>query len=255
MKTWILNCHIMLAAITLLSLPAAAYTVSPSVVNLNSTGTSSSAFVQLTNKGIKPVAIEFSIHQHTKDIKGNAVRGLDASDDFIIYPAQVVMMPGDEVSVQVLWIGESALKVERAYSLTTNEVAIPKQDQPETGSGVRVNITVLMNYEGRVYVAPQGAKPKVLVETIKTVTDLEDTAMVEVTLVNQGTAHQSFRGMSLVFAPLDSSGNTLGEQAVAIASSNIPAMRPHLLAGTKRRLLVPRPEGLPPGPVSVQLSQ
>lgn len=255
MNNLIRYCQLMLTAIMLLPLPASAYTVSPSVLNLNSVGSTSSSFVQLANKGIKPAAIEFSIREHTKDLNGNSVRGEEAGDDFIIYPAQVVMMPGDEISVQILWIGESKLSSERAYSLTTNEVPIPNEDQLEVGSGVRIDVTVLMNYESRLYVSPEGAKPMVAVETVNMLTNDSGVEMVEVILVNRGTAHQSMSHMSLVFEPLNSAGNLLNEQAVLVPSSDISAMRPHLLAGGQRRVLVPRPEGLLPGPVSVTLTQ
>ena len=61
--------------------------------------------------------------------------------------------------------------------------------------------------------------------------------------------------MSLVFVPLDSAGVQLKEQSIAIDVAKIPAMRSHLLAGGKRRLLIPRPEGLQTGQFDVILSQ
>ncbi len=61
--------------------------------------------------------------------------------------------------------------------------------------------------------------------------------------------------MSLVFVPLDPAGTPLKQPAVTLAATQVPGMRPHLLAGDRRRLLIPRPAGLPAGPVRVTLSE
>jgi fimbrial chaperone protein len=262
MKSWTLYCKILLAVATLLPLPASAYTASTSLVTLQTYGSGSSAFLWLENKSIKPAAVEFSINEHLKDIDGKTILGAEAGDNFIIYPAQVVMVPGDEVSVQLLWVGEPVLEAEQVYALFSREVAIPRK--VDSSEGVRIDITVLMNYESRVYVTPPGAKPNVVVESIAEVTPsksagenlgVDESLLLEIILVNQGTAHLSMRNMSLVFVPLDTKGAPLPQFSVTLAAIQIPTMRPHLLAGDRRRLLIQRPDGLPPGPVSVSLSE
>ncbi len=266
MRPWILYCQILLAVAVLLPLPAAAYSVAPSLVMLRSTGSGSSAFLRLENKAMKPAAIEITIHEHRRDLDGKSIQGAEANDDFIIYPAQLVMIPGDEVSVQVRWIGEPALGTERAYTLVTREVAIPRSaaDQPDASAGVRIEITVLMNYEVRIYVTPPGAKPKTVVESVAERKQAEpagegavgaESALLEVILANRGTARQVMEKMSLVFVPLDAAGKPLKQPAVTLAATKVPGMSSPLLAGDRRRLLIPRPAGLPAGPVRVTLSE
>lgn len=267
MKHWIIYCQILLALTVLLPLRAAAYTVAPSLLTLRSAESGSSAFLRLENKVMKPAAIEITIHEQRRDLDGNTIQGAQADDDFIIYPAQSVMMPGDEVSVQVLWIGEPVLDIERAYTLVTHEVPIPRKaaDQADDASaGARIAITVLVNYEARIYVTPPGAKPKTVVESVaerpqaKPVGEgpgVAESSLLEVILANQGTARQSMAKMSLVFVPLDPAGAPLKQHAVTLAAREVPGMRPPLLAGDRRRLLIPRPAGLPAGPVRVTLSE
>ncbi len=268
MKPWILYCQILLALAVLLPLPASAYSVTPSLLTLRTVGSGSSTFLHLANKAMKPVALEITIHEHRRDLDGKTIpiQGAEANDDFIIYPAQLVMMPGDEVSVQVRWIGEPALDSERAYTLVTREVPIPRKaaDQADDSTGARIEITVLTNYEVRIYVTPPGAKPKVVVESVAERTQAEPadegpvgaaSALLEVILANQGTARQVMTNMSLVFMPLDPAGKPLKQHAVTLAATKVPGMSSPLLAGDRRRLLIPRPAGLPAGPVRVTLSE
>jgi len=147
---------------------------------------------------VMPVAAKVKLGQKTASPgpTAQAISGKEADDDFIIYPAQLVMVPGDEVGVQVRWIGEPALDAERAYTLVAREVPIPRKSGEESAPsvGIRVDITVLINYEVRIYVAPPGAKPKVVVESV---TDRPPPAgagpaastQLEIILANQGTTH------------------------------------------------------------------
>jgi fimbrial chaperone protein len=261
MRAWILSFQFMVAVVMCLPVPVYAYSFSPSLVTLRASGSDSSAFFRLENKGMKPTAVEITIHEHNKDIDGKTIPGAPADDDFIIFPAQLVMTPGDEVGVQVRWIGDPALSAERAYTLLTREIPIPRKPADESSAGIRIEVTVLMNYEGRIYVTPQGAKPKVVVESVTEHPQAPEgnpgateSAVLEVVLMNQGTAHQAMATLSLVVTPLSPTGTLLKQHAVKIAASKIQGMTPHLLAGERRRLRTPRPAGLPAGPVQVLLS-
>jgi len=261
MKHWILYCQMLLAFTISLSMPTSAYTISPSIVSLNTTGNQSGTFLRLGNKGKAIAAVELNIYKHSKDIDGKSIKGADANEDFIIHPHQVVMMPGDEVTVQLLWIGEPELDAEQAYTIVTREISLPTKatDEPDLGSepstALTMSIKVLINYEGRVYVAPPGAKPKAIIASVKEYSDSVGQEIIEVFLENQGTAHKPTRWMNFIFIPLDPMGARLKQQAVTIPSSEISGMRPHLLPGTQRRVLIPRPSGLPLGKFDVLLSE
>lgn len=261
----VMRCYqILLVIIFFLPSTTSAYSVSPSIVTLQSSGSGASAFMRLQNNAILPVALEFTLHQHTKDIDGKSVIGAEATDDFIIYPHQVILIPGDEAAVQLMWIGEPDIAFEKAFTIVTHQVQIPQQDkaEPEVSGGIQLDVKVLINYEGRIYVTPKGATHKVVVldaknrlyPAAKDAPNIAEAQMVEVMLSNQGTAHRSLANTSLVFTPISASGVKLKQQNIYIKASDVPAMKPHLLAGTQRRLLLTRPDHLPIGAFEVILS-
>jgi P pilus assembly chaperone PapD len=153
--------------------------------------------------------------------------------------------------VQVRWIGPAALDTEHAYTVVTRQVPIPRAaaDATEPAEGVHLDITVLMNYEVRVYVTPPGAKPKVVVESVATVPGKADSDQLEIMLVNQGTARASLGGASLELR----AERSLPRNVITLPPGSLPALKTPILPGERRRLVVPRPSGLPPGPVRVSL--
>ena len=257
MRPFIQCSQALLGLIIFISLPTFAYTLTPTTMKLKDSGSESSGFMQLANKGTEPEAIQFTIYEHSKDPDGKAIRGNDASDQFIIYPHQVVMMPGDEVSVQVLWIGDPVLDAEQAFTLLSQQIPIPRKVtvQPDSIDKLTLEIRILMNYEGRVYITPQGAKANIITTSVNQVSGTNSPEMIEIIFENQGTGHISVSDKSLVFVPLDSAGAQIEQQAITLDTGKIPAMRPHILAGGKRRLLIPRPESLKARQFDVILSQ
>lgn len=255
MKRWLRRGPLLLAISLWLPAQALAYTVEPNLLRLGVSGGDSSAFLRLSNRAAKAVALEIVINEFDRDLEGQGAIGREADDDFIVYPAQLILMPGDETNVQVRWIGEAVSNVERAFALTTREVSIPRKDQEqlEAGEGVRFSVNVLTNYDVRIYVTPRGAKPKVTVEATSVRTQAEGNQL-EITLANQGTAHHPLRDLSLVVMPLDPGGAWL-RQSVTLAAGDVPGMSAALLAGGRRRLLIPWPAGLPVGSVRAVLSE
>ena len=262
MRLWAPFFQILLAVSVLLPFRAHAYTVSPNLLVLRASGAESSGFLQLENKGKKPAAIEITVQEVHKDLDGHPLPGGAADDDFLIYPSQLVLLPGDEAGVQVRWIGAAALAAERTFTLVAREVQIPRKpgEDSEPAAGIRVDITVLMNYEVRIYVAPPGARPKVVVESVAerpppaAVPGPAEPAQLEIILANQGTAHASMGDMTLLLSPVHPAAAPFPPRTVTLSARDVPAMNKHLLAGERRRLLIPRPAGLPAGPVRVVLS-
>ncbi len=265
MNSRILYLKIILIFSVLLPIRVAAYTFAPNLVTLRPVGSESSAFFRLNNKQMKAVAIEIVINECHKDIDGKIIQCKEAEEDFIVYPAQIVLMPGEEVGVQVRWIGEPDLTAERTYTIVSKQVPIPqKADEASSDSGARIKITVLINYEARIYVLPKGAKPEIVVESAIPRAQskyagenpaAEDASALEIICSNKGTAHKKMRAMSLILTPVDERGKPIKNKAVTLTVNDVPGLNTNLLAGGRRRFIIPWPAILPHGPINAILTE
>lgn len=246
---------VLLAALLCASSGLGAYTVEPNLLLLQS-GAGSSAFVRLANPSASPTAVELVVNEFSRDLDGHGILGKPADERFIVYPAQMVLLPGDEANVQVRWVGDAADGREHTYALTTRQVLIPSRAPAAETERAQISVNVLMNYDIRVYVTPRGARPQVTVESVQTQprTDASP-ATLEVLLGNHGTAHQSLRELSLVLVPLAPDGTARHQAAVTLTSREVPGMSAALLSGGQRRLQIPWPANLPAGPVRVLLTE
>ena len=255
---------VLILSTIMLPLCSVAYTFAPSIVTLRTAGAASSCFFKLENKEMKAVAVEVTINSCSKDIDGKTIQGKDAEKDFIIYPAQVVLMPGDETGVQVRWIGEETLKTEQTYTIVARQVPVPtEKDKKQEDNKVHVQVTVLVNYEGRLYVAPKGAKAEVVIESaaeqpqpVKTAGNTSTNiviAMLEIVCANKGTAHMDMATATLILTPVNKAGATTKQRSISLTVKEAPCLKTHLLAGDRRRFVFPRPQALPAGPFEASI--
>lgn len=262
----VLRLNVFLVFALLLPARASAYTFSPEIATLTPAGDKSSVFFQLNNKTMKVAAVEITIDECHKDLAGKTVKVRDADEDFMIYPSQIVMMPGDEAGVQVRWIGNPELAGERAYTITAREVPIPQKDENESANagGVLVKVTVLINYEGRIYVTPKGSEPDIVVESVTERTQDNQTgfgrsagklSVLEVICENKGTAHKEMSKMSFLITPVDKEGAPTKEKAIALTIKDVPLLKTNLLAGDRRQFVIPWPDNLPYGRIKVALTE
>ncbi|MCK4978799.1 MAG: hypothetical protein KAS62_00315, partial [Candidatus Delongbacteria bacterium] len=73
-----------------------AYTFSPPIVSMSSSGINSSFIYTIKNEDDKVIPIDISINKFSKDIDGNHIQGEIVYDDFIIYPAQFILDVGEK---------------------------------------------------------------------------------------------------------------------------------------------------------------
>jgi fimbrial chaperone protein len=175
------------------------------------------------------------------DLNGRETRP-DAEDDFIIYPPQILLQPGQVQTVRVTWLGEPNLAHELPFRLIAEQLPITL-DQPEavvTTPVVRVN--ALYNYVASLFVRPQGSSPNVVLESTRH-QNINGQNVLVVQFHNQGTAHRVLAGLHLT---LEAGGQTVTlrpDQLQGVSGEN-------LLAQNQRQFTVPWPAGLPVGPVT-----
>ncbi|HEV7369730.1 fimbrial biogenesis chaperone [Arenibaculum sp.] len=234
-----------LAAVTGLLLasaePAAAFRLVPIEMEFAPTGRGATQVFRVENDRNEPAAIEVRMMARAMEADG-ADRLAPADEEFVVFPEQIVLMPGESQSVRVQYVGKPALEAERAYRLIAEQLPIDLGGGGAQGGQVRL----LVRYVASVYVMPDGARPEVRVTGAGAVTE-GGQRLVELTVENAGTSHQILAGPRLTLSGPGGAITLEGDAVAALSGENV-------LAGTRRRFLLPWPPDLGEGPVTASLT-
>jgi len=220
------------------------YQLSPSNLTLEPSGSRASGSFRVRSTGDEPVAIEIRVTERQVDLQGNETRP-EAKADFVVYPPQILLQPGESQTVRVTWLGDPTPAHELPYRLIAEQLPIDL-DQPDVEvTAPVVSINALYNYVASLYIAPRGVSPGVVLESADHQTIQGEDVLV-LQFNNQGTAHQVLRGLRLTLTPQ-------GQQKAAIVLSpeQLPGVSgENVLAQHQRQFILPWPDGLPIGPVT-----
>lgn len=238
----------------------ASFSVSPLIVTLEPAGKNSQQFLTVKHNGgsDEPVAVELSIVKRDIDITGRVFHTTDETDDnFVVYPSQIILFPGDIQMVNVQWIGDFTPDNEIVYSIIAEQVPIDLEsaDKSSRQSGSRLVIKTLIRYEGILFVRPPEVAPDVIVELAKYEVSNDGAPHLIAMLYNRGSARQKLKRMSLTVTPLNKNGQPLVDKSIVYTPQLSKKFLKHsLYAGYQRRCDLPWPEGVPEGPVQVSVA-
>jgi fimbrial chaperone protein len=123
----------------------ATFTIDPAVLVLNVSAGETNGMVELENIGKEPRAVEFTIFERVLDLDGELDRNAKVkSNDFIIYPSEIILKPGEKASVQLRYAKKERLAVDKAYLLFSKEVLIPIGEDDE--EEINIKVPVLVSY-------------------------------------------------------------------------------------------------------------
>ncbi len=229
-----------LALFLLVSTAAArAFTLVPIRMEFAPAGSGSEQSFHLENNSSNSAAVEVSMLTRRMDLDGKEINA-PAEDDFLVYPPQVVLRPNQVQTLRVKWLGTRKPEKELAFRILAEQ--LPVSLEKEKPGHSRIN--VLVRYLGSVYIVPKGAKADLVLESAASRTDAAGKRQIELIFHNRGTAHKLLGDLQLT---IEVGGKTvvLGPEALPnVAAGNI-------LAGEKRRFMLPCPEGLADGPLRV----
>jgi fimbrial chaperone protein len=235
----------------------ASFSISPQIITLEPTGRKSEQWLIIRHMGDmdSPMAIELRIVKRELDISGRVFHATDDTDEnFVLYPAQMILFPGEVQTVYVQWAGDPALGKEIEYSLIAEEVPIklnPAGNNHEKKDNVRLEVRTLVRYEGLIVVRPSKVAPDIVVESANVEIDEAGKPHLIVVVYNRGSARQKLGGMSLTVTPVEG-GNALVDKAVTFKPQLPRGSTTHsLYAGYRRRCDLPWPESIRVGPVQV----
>jgi len=191
----------------------AAFAIEPAQVVFMADQGERMAFVELVHTGGGPAAVQFSVHDRVLTLDGKVSGGeLPANSDFIVYPSQVILYPGERATVQVQYKGKKRITEDRAYVLLSKEVPIEIDENPDGG----VSLKMLTNYYTLLALVTN--KPGKLVFVSSKVLD---GGKIEVIAENQGAGR----------VPMERIGLIVGGKRIEVFTGNSNSVMP----GQQRR--------------------
>lgn len=186
---------IFLAALGAVFIPAfaLAFRLSPMVVQFAPKGHKATQVLLLENQGSEKVPVQIEVFARSSDAKGEEVR--TKSDDFVVYPEQVVLLPGEKRNVRVTFSAELKGADEQAYRIVASQLPIKFKEKNSAPQNQNVNLNFLLQYVASAYVSPEGAKAQVRIKEVKRL----ETKKVSLLIANEGTAHKVLRAKNLSF--------------------------------------------------------
>jgi fimbrial chaperone protein len=106
-----------------LALPVAAMSLSPTQVEMTSVGKASQARIVVVNNSPKPLPVEATMKRAILNEAGIA-QTTEATDDFLVMPAQALIPPGASQVFRIQWLGEPLLAESQSYLLYMNQIPV-----------------------------------------------------------------------------------------------------------------------------------
>ncbi len=128
------------------SFVGASFTISPQHLILKVNTGEKVGWVELTHTGKAPIAVELTVHERILDLDGNLINdSLRKSDDFTVYPSQILLYPGNRVKSQVVLKSKERINADKAYILYAKET--PFNFSKENAGKVSVGLSMTVNYQ------------------------------------------------------------------------------------------------------------
>lgn len=241
MKLIIRGLLLAIGGLLLGSVPAAAFRLIPIEMEFEPTGRRATQIFRVENDTQLPIAIEVHITGRKMGLDGEDLPA-EPSDEWIIFPEQIVLEPNQSQSVRVQWTGSANPDRELAFRLVAEQLDVDIGQAPSEGGKVKL----LVQYKASLYVTPPGVKPQINVVSAGP-RQLIDGVVMELQVRNDGTAHKILKDPSLTVSAGGKSVTIPTERLGGLAGENV-------LPGVTRAFLLPWPGDLPKGPLQAKLN-
>jgi len=101
----------------------AGFTIDPPILVFKANSGDRVGWVEVANDDKTPIAVELSVHKRILDLNGELVQdSLLPSNDFMVYPSQILLYPGDKAKAQIVLKSKEKISADKAYILYAREV-------------------------------------------------------------------------------------------------------------------------------------
>lgn len=225
------------------ALAGAMFRLDPPSREFSPSGGRATQSFDIISTGDQPVAVQIQITKRVVALDGTETNPIE-ENDFLVYPPQIVVEPGKQQTIKVTWLGDPNPAKELSYRLIAEQVPVNLTEVTTTQQGKTANVKILFKYGGTIYITPNNAAPRLVIESAIPQKTKDGKDELVLTIENQGTAHQLLRGARIVLTP--SQG-----QAIKLTKDQLKEIETqNVLAGNKRQFVLPWPKELPVGPVT-----
>lgn len=219
------------------------FQLTPASVELRPSGRGIMSNFYVTSTGTEPVAVQVRMMKWGITLDGTEIQE-EEEEDFLVYPPQMIINPGQRQVVRVTWLGDPEPDHELIYKAVFEQLPINLQQvESPSPTGVVVNFNVTVTYIPLIYVTPEGARANVVVDSLSRHRADDGREHLAITFENQGNRRGLFNDLSLKVASVSNP-----DHSVTITGSDIKDDKgAFVLAGSKRQFILPLPDGLPAG--------
>lgn len=178
---------------------ARAVSVTPVVVDLQTSGSRMSQVVMVENRYARPVILEIKVQEATYTDAGLKGTGKE-SEDLLVFPPQMVIEAGKTQAIRIQYVGDPALAQSKHYYVTIAQLPV-KLDE-NAGSVVQL----LYNFQVVVGVSVPGARPNLQVAKSEITTTGDGKPRATLTLANDSPTYGYLTGGTLRIIEKDRAG-------------------------------------------------
>lgn len=189
------------------SVPADATTVSPMVLDLQTTGRGVVAAISVQNTGDKPLTMETAVQALDATTAG-LEPGKASTDDLLVMPPTALIQPGQTQSFRVQWVGDPAPTTSHHYFIGINQLPVKL---PEGQSAVQI----VYNFNVLASVGATGGKPALAIHSATIGADKDGKPSPSITVSNSGTTYGYMSQMKLRIVETDAAGKVLFDKTVS----------------------------------------
>ena len=222
----------------LASTPLSATTVSPVMVDLQTSGRGVVGSVSVTNTGAGPLPVEISIVALYATAAGFEA-GKGSTDDLLVAPPTALIPAGQTQSFRVQWVGDAELLKSKHYYVSINQLPVKL---PAGQSAVQV----VYDFKVLVSVASGDKKPLLTIKSVAP-TLAEGKPAAALTVENTGAAHGYLSQHRIKFSETNAAGVVIYSKTVSGAEFQQSVGYGLVASGQTRTITVPLDPTAPSG--------
>ncbi len=183
--------------------------------------------------------LEFYIVKRSITENGDPIYDTNLEEeDFVIFPEQMLLEPGEKQTVQINYTGDPSPTIEHAYALMSEVLPVPTASLDEDE---RSSLNLSVRYASMLYVRPTNQEAKLSTELsfVELEKDEEQMSMLGITISNNGLIHARLVDPVLAIKWGENNELKLNKDELTPLDQTI------LLAKAKRSYLIPWPQQIP----------